>query len=403
MMLTGLRRGALFIPIFALVLVGSPVGQPASEGLLTSIGEATGWNNARKIVVDSSGTIHLVYQREEDLIAYARSRDGQLWEVGWTREGRWPAIAFDPETGRVHIAFIERSPDGDRLWVLSRPQDEEGNWEEKLIIRGEPRSLFYPALEAYEGELYLAWEEHHELRSAIAYVELPSAGGDSPARAQPQLQVELIQEGTRGLYFPSLAAGPDGVHLVWEQEEALDGRHRLVHAWLAGTSWRLEPVPDISLDARYPMLDYDPSSAIYELVFVGYAPGGNRIFYRCRALTGEGWSEPEELSRGLERGYWSFPVVEDGLVVWGRTVAAGCGTGPLYWSYRDLAGRWSEPRPLEGEFAAFPQLYRQGNVWHLIWTDRDPESPLRRVVRYRRLPARTAPSARSPAGGGSPR
>jgi len=340
-------------------------------------GDATGWNNAQKIVVDAQGQVHLVFQyaltpaQDEDLFVYARST-AQGWETTqW--EGRWPTLAYDGTA--VWLAYVQRDTDAeeDRLWLqrINAPE----RW---LIAESAPHTLFYPALVVANGKLYLAWEVHRDEKSAIMLAEFSTERSELEA-------TEQVAENKAGLYFPTLAAGPDGPHLAYE--EAQGRKHRIVHAWHEGDGWHHEVVSGAVLEARYPALDYDPDKSIYELVFVGYASGGNEIYYR--ALTGEGWTELQELSQGLEPDYWTFPVVEDGLAVWGRTVAAGCSIGPLYWSYRvpgpEPASRWSEPRPLEGEFAAFPHLFREGDTWHLIWTDRDPESPLWRVIRYRRL------------------
>jgi hypothetical protein len=342
-----------------------------SSTLTTYCGDATGWNNAKKIVVDHSGMIHIVYQtsltpaQERDRFAYARSRDGLLWEV-MEMEGRWPAIAIDGD--RIYIAFIVRGEE-DQLWLFRAAPDSQ---ERQLILNPTPRSLFYPALAVESSSVHLAWEAHREGKSYIEYARVVS-----PKEAV----FETLAESSQGLYFPSLAVGPDGLHLVWE-EGAGSGLHRIVHAQQGDGDWTSRPISSPEIDAHYPALDYDSERQVYELVFASYSSSGNGIYYR--ALREGDWEEPQLLSRELESGYWTFPTVEDGLVVWGQTVAAGCAIGPLYWIYLSKGG-WNMPQALEGEFAAFPHLFRKGDIWHLIWTDRDSRSPILRVIKYLQL------------------
>lgn len=351
--------------VILLAVLGVAATAPTSY-----LGDATGWNNAQKVVVTADGAVHIVYQvaltpaQDRDRFAYARSADGHEWEVT-ELEGRWPAIATDRNV--IYITFIERGEE-DRLWLYRL----DGNsLARQLILGSASHSLFYPAIAANGDQVYLTWEAHRGEGSSIEYALLD--------RFNAEPQVETVAESSSGLYFPSLAIGPDGPHLAWE-EEIGPSQHRIIHARREEGGWAGEPVPSQGIDARYPALDYDPEREIYGLVFVSYSTSGNGIYYR--ALAEGSWGEPRLLSRGLESGYWTFPAVEDGLVVWGRTVAAGCSIGPLYYLFLGSDG---EPQALEGQFAAFPHLFREGDVWHLVFTDRDPESPIWRVIRYRQL------------------
>ncbi|MFQ6033265.1 MAG: hypothetical protein ACE5LD_02060 [Candidatus Bipolaricaulia bacterium] len=370
-----------------LLLFGAGAIASIPTALTTYHGDATGWNNAQKIVADNSGTLHIVYQvsltpaRDRDRFAYARSEDGLVWEVT-ELEGRWPAIGTAGDV--IYITFVRRGSEGDELWLYRLGGS---SLDRQLILRSAPHSLFYPAIAVGDGRIHLTWEAHRGEVSSIEYVGLELFN------AEPQ--VEVVAEGPQGLYFPSLAVahtqktgtgktgtgGPDRPHLVWE-EEVDPVHHQITHGRRGPSGWEIEPVSTPAINARYPALDYDPERNIYELVFVGYATSGNEIYYR--ALAEGGWGRLQLLSQDLEPGYWTFPTVEDGNVVWGRTVSAGCSIGPLYYSFL-TAGSWSTPQALEGEFAAFPHLFRKGGVWHLIWTDRDPESPILRVIRYRQL------------------
>jgi hypothetical protein len=368
---------AVLLGLLLLLFSQAGVEPAGSEALFTYIGDATGWNNAQKIAVGTEGTIHIVYQQglapdqQQDLFAYARSLDGQDWEVA-TYEGRWPAIGLDSESNMIYIAFVRRQAEQDELHVL---QIAKSGVEDVFFLSSEPHSLLFPAIVVESRLINLAWEVHRGSKSFIEYAQL-----DPASRA---LQMEVVAEGDRGLYFPSLTIGSDGVHLVWE-EEVDPLRHRIVHGRRDLSGWQVEAPPEGSepLNARYPALDYDPDGQAYELVFVDYATAGNRIYYQ--ALSAGGWGEPECLSCALESGYWTFPTVEDGNVFWGRQVSAGCPIGPLYYS-RLFAGSWSGPQALEGDFAAFPHLFRQGSTLHLIWTDRDPQSTILRLIKYRQI------------------
>jgi len=340
--------------------------------LTTYRGDATGWNNAQKIVVSAEGTFHIVYQfslaptERQDRFIWARSADGHTWETA-DYEGRWPAIEVDGDL--IYIIFVRRGSEEDRLWLYRL---NGGSLDKQLILRSMPHSLFYPAIAIRNGQIHLAWEAHRDGKSYIEYAQIGPAG---------EPLIETVAESSFGLYFPSLAVGPDGPHLVWEA--GVDPvHHQIMHGRRGAEGWVVEPVSAVGINAHYPALDYDPERKIYEIVFVGYSTSGNGIYYR--ALEGGSWGSLKPLNQGLEPGYWTFPAVEGGLVVWGRTVSAGCSIGPLYYSYL-IKKSWSVPQALEGEFAAFPHLFRKGGTLHLIWTDRDPQSPIWRVIRYRQL------------------
>jgi len=370
-------------PIRPIIEVESTVGPERTEG------EATAWNNARKLAVDGRGWVHVVYQYdfgpgESDRIRYALSSDGRSWDPEGEWVGRYPTIGVDAQD-RVYIVHVERTAEGDRLWLRLRAPD--GGWTARRLIEAEPRSLFYPTLAVGPQALHVAWESHTARGHSIYYLALPLEA--DPETAAPTIE-EVVSAG-QGLYFASIAADERGrVYLAWEREvDPL--RHRIDAAVRTERGWRLQAGISAGVEnALYPSIDAAPDGRA-RVVFVSQGEGLSSAVYSSTYSDGR-W-ELSRLTVGEAEGerpvfsvpILAFPVGENDYVLWGHTVPAGCGTGPLYWT-RGAGGEWTAPEPLVGSFASFPHIVeRPAGTLHLLWTDRETDKLRAFSVRYMRL------------------
>ncbi len=355
-------------------------------------GEATSWNNSRKLAVDSRGQIHAIYQysrspRGQDLLRYARSEDGRTWQIEeWP--GRYATLAVDDDD-RAYIVYVERQPQGDRLML--RRLSPQGEWHTRILFEDSPRSIFYPALAVGPEKIHLAWESHSPTTGhTIQYLTLPLEAFFSPPT------IEQIASNPKGVYFPSIALDGSGrVHVAWEAARNTS-EHRIDAALRDDSRFFFEDVSALagSGSARYPALGPGPDGEV-KLVFVVYEEKRASSLYTASfELGADRWGRPQQLARyqpkdsrpgdlpDTSQKLLSFPVVEGELLVWGHVVPQGCGTGPLFWS----RSGGSVPQALLGEFASYPHLMeRPRGVFHLLWTDRDTQELRAFYVRYARL------------------
>ena len=398
----------------------STVGEDLTEG------EATAWNNAAKIAVDPQGGIHVVYQYaygkrgEPDRMRYARSLDGRRWSMEeWT--GRYPTIAID-KGGRVSLAYVERTPEADRLWLRVRDSGgTEGKW---LIDEGPRRTRAYPALVPSEGALFLAWETHESGVHRIRFAEISRQG---------EIAKETVVEDERGVFFPTPAVVSSGrIYLAWQAAE--DARRYRIEVAVRDkgeAGWRLlGRLAGESGDGRFPTLAPLPPDGEdgIMLAFVSLGPNRESTLYRA-VIRRERLGEPEAIAEAIVRGplpaegaagqgqatgplgekappgyRWAsraqtqsyaqelvaFPTLARGLLIWGHTVPDACGTGPLFWAF----GTAPRSNELLGAFASYPHLASDPNedgIFHLVWTDRRVEELRAFEVRYARLRLRSAP------------
>jgi len=374
---------------------GTPDPQLVAEvvsvvGVEKTEGEATAWNNADKLAVDSRGHINVVYQYEynadgPDLIRYARSEDGHEWQIEeWP--GRYSTVTADSQD-RVYAAYVERTPKGDQLWL--RRRDPQGEWNTRRLFQAAPHSIFYPALAAGPEALHLAWEAHTAEGHSIHYATF-SLRDDFATAA---FEIEQVATNPQGIYFATLALDSRGrVHLAWEA--ARDPvNHQIDAAVRIGSAWKLHPnISNGVGNARYPALGLGPDGRL-QVVFVVHEEG-LRSSLHTAAYDPERaqWGPPKLLVRRQPQGdtpiyaqrILAFPVIKGEYAIWGNSVPAACGAGPLFWAR--AGGSWSDPYLLLGEFASYPHVIeRPQGVLHLVWTDRDTQQLRAFVVRYARL------------------
>lgn len=366
------------------VEIQSIVGPELTEG------QATSWTNAHKLAVDGQGQIQIVYQYEApfdgpDTIVYAFSSDGKIW----TREawpGRYPTIALGPDD-RVYLAYVERTQGADRLWL--RWKAPPGDWQNRQLFEASARSLFYPALAAGRDALHLVWESHQPQKHGIYYLGLPWEGALATDAPSP----ETVVLGSPGVFFPTVAEERQGqLHLAWEAaRDAVNHRLDAAVRTSAG-QWMIthDLMPAIA-DARSASLSVSSTGAAL-LTFIAHGSGLKSALYALSYLNGR-WQRPQVLERqekiegtSYDQPIVAFPAQAGGLLLWGHTVPAACGTGPLYWAYQNADGQWSHSQSLSGDFASFPQIVEgPRGTWHILWTDRDTKALRAFEVRYLRL------------------
>jgi len=378
--------------------VQSVIGPELTEGY------ATAAINAPKLAVDSRGGVHLVYQYDDPFgkpatLIYAYSPDGRNWRrEQW--QGRYPTLVLGPKD-RLYLVYLKRTPGHDQLWLRSKALlAPKSNWRQRLLLQAPSNSLFSTTLAAGPQALLLVWKTHQGNTYALDELRLPwgylsAAEQESPAAPRPN----VIISGSRGLYLPALLIDGQGDELlVWEAER--DAAHHLLQAAVRhpGGSWQITTNLTTGIgDARSASLGTAADGQVL-LVFVAHQGGLRSALYTSRYAQGS-WQPPHIIDRiekitgqAYDQPIEAFPAQADGLLVWGHTVPAACGSGPLSWVYQDRQGRWSAAERLSGDFASFPQLVeRPRGVWHLVWNDRNTKA-LRafelRYLRLRLMPAR---------------
>lgn len=376
----------------------SPLGEHKTDEVISVVGgeqtegEATAWNNAQKLAVDGQGGVHIVYQYDygrddPDVIRYSYSNDGREWKYEeWP--GRYPTVAVDARD-RVYLAYVERTSQGDRLWLRRRIPD--GSWVSRELARSEPRALFYPALAVGPQALHLVWEAHTSAGHSIRYVAFPL--DETFTRAS--YGVETLVANREGVYFPTLEVDGRG-HVVVAWEAARDPvSHRIDAATRTADGWKHHrDISESAKDARHPALGLGATGRVQVVYVVREGSSRSGLYVTALDETGLSWDPPGRLTRQGREGdttlngqrIIAFPAIEGGYVLWGHTVPAACGTGPLFWVRQDETGSWSAPRELMGDFAAYPHLIeRPGGVVHLVWTDREVQALRSFEVRYARL------------------
>ncbi len=416
----------------------STIGRDDTEG------EATAWPSAPKLAVARSGTLHVVYQRrwgrgsptdkkddgDGDRWVYARSEDGGRT---WRREehpGRWPAVAVD-DRDVVYVAFVERTAERDALWLWARApgpgsrSDAWAPWAKRRLVQGPRRSLGSPALAVGPDALHLVWERHEGRTHRIEYARVPLAAwaeAEGEGGGEGGIVVETLAESPLGVYFPAIVADPRGrVVVVWEAAvdataHRVDGAVR-PHGGEARAWTLVSGISGDVGDARHVTLGLEGSEGV-RVAFVGRGSGFRSALYTAAFSFETGrWGPPvklrEEAPQGLDptqQTLLAFPATWGGLLLWGHTVPAACGTGPLYGLYfssalrspidgeegegaaaRAQARARAQAQELLGDFASYPHVRedpRAPGVFHLLWTDRDVEALRAFEVRYARLSAR---------------
>lgn len=370
--------------------VQSVIGPELTEGY------ATAASNAPKLAVDSRGGVHVVYQYDDPFgkpatLIYAYSPAGRSWKrEQW--QGRYPALVLGPED-RLYLVYIKRTPQHDQLWLRSQViPAQNSHWRQRLLLQAMPNSLFSTTLAAGPQALLLVWKTHQGKSYALDELRLPWGYLSGPAQAPP-LPTRIVS-GSRGLYLPALLVDKQGrEQLVWEAER--DAAHHLLQAALRvpGGNWQIisaDLTSDIT-DARSASLSMAADGQVL-LAFVAHGTGLRSALYTARYAHGS-WQPPhiiDQIKKITGQAYdqliEAFPAQADGLLIWGHTVPAACGSGPFSWVYQDQQGRWSAAERLSGDFASFPQLIeRPRGVWHLVWNDRNTKALRAFEVRYLRL------------------
>jgi hypothetical protein len=230
---------------------------------------------------------------------------------------------------------------------------------------------------------------------------LPLLGSQDPEdwRRSPPA-TETLAANPLGAYFPTIVVDAQGrVVVAWEAAEG-PIVHRIDAAVYspreADAGWTLMPgiSGDVG-DARHASLGLEARGGRMRLVFVTRGPGFRSTLYTTTLSSRAGrWKAPFSLlHRGPTGSYdptqqelLAFPAAWGGLLLWGHTVPAACGTGPLYGRF--LSGGTGDAEALLGEFASYPHVRedpQEPGLFHVLWTDRNVEELRAFEVRYARV------------------
>lgn len=282
----------------------------------------TAWPGSRAMVMEDSGTLHLVWAdtRDGNSEIYYRARSGGVWgsETRLTNDGGFsdgPCLARGPD-GRLHVAWVD-TRDGNQE-IYYKYYDPSAGWsaDERVTTYGEGDHS--PAIAVGGSGVYLAWQRR-ETGGGLHYYYVMFSTRTGSGWSAPT-DVDASPE--RDSYRPSLAYGTDGrVHLVYERQTANlpNEKERVVYRFWNGTAWssRTSLSTDVSY-SRGPVIAAGADGTLHVVWQDGENLGGD-IFYAT--YNGAVWQPAEE-------------IVTGGTDAATPSVAVG-GTGVVYVAWAD--------------------------------------------------------------------
>lgn len=329
---------------------------------------ATAWNNGTKVVVDSAGGTHVVYQNitlphndqpatPMHSVTYAYSTDrGITWDFTSFEAAYYPSLAVDPNKV-PHIVLLEHASTGPppNEHLVHYWKDGSGQWQKDIIVSIPDKIdvMFTPAVAIYgpgpQGYYspHVVWEQYSDSppRTAINYWT-SSLGGPEEI---------LSAVGLHSLRFPSIAIDGGGKpHVLWQNNNLGE----IQHSYREGTNNWHQPPLTVASGASHPCADESEGEifAVWEQ--------GSPLDISIGRFTGTTWetcpiSDTDTPSQ--------FPVLEDSNVVWSEPTQ-------IPGDYEVLYSKWdgglgaeltcgTPPENLSG--TTTPSMYPQG-CFHFI-------------------------------------
>lgn len=359
---------------------------------------ATAWNNGTKIVVDSLGRIHLVYQNltlphqhgdpstASHSVIYASSTDrGISWEFTNFVDAYHPSLCVDGNSvpHMVLLKHLTFSPQGpDESLVHYWREEESGEWQSEVIYTLEQfGGMFRPSISIPTNAIIqspdVVWEHVEGGISRIWYWN-PSL--DSPEEI-------VIGTGSHTVEFPTIANDASNTpHVLWQDSEL----GQILHTYREGVGNWHQPAFTVADDASHPCLD-ECEGMIYAVweqhpeddIFIGRFSGAD--WDKCQLWDTDYSSQ--------------FPVLEDSHVVWHED----CPNPEDYRFFRSkwlgsglAAGITCGSEPVQLNYTATPSIHPHGcyyllrdvfydevlcDRFYVVWTE-DLFSHQRLVFKY---------------------
>jgi hypothetical protein len=255
-------------------------------------------NNARAVVSDPAGNIHIVWRgKAPDTF--------QVWYSCWdwlTRE--WsndtlisadpgsagdPAIACD-SSGNIYVAWITSG-----IIKLKRRNSLTGEWEAlESLISNQEDSAISAAIDR-NGVQHFVWTGKTPTSSAIVlYTTHTNEGWTQPETVALIPQYQAVR--------PAIACSPSGtVMSTWYFNQQILARRRLLTGWAQVETVFTRP------GSGYSSICFGQDS--FYVVWVSGTPSNQSVIYRARGLAG--WGDTFRLN-SWQRGKFEPSVVSDG-------------------------------------------------------------------------------------------
>ncbi len=324
----------------------------------------TSHNNARSMVADPEGRLHVVWRDERagNFEIYYKMSDGSSWtpDERLTFESGLSAgacVAVDP-AGMLHVVWHDYR--GDDAEIYYKRHDGTG-WGPDVRLTDSEDDSVNPSLAAGDdGRLHVVWHDYRDGQSEIYYKCYDGAAWGPDER---------LTDDAASSEYPSVALDGEGrIHVVWTDRR--DGHDEIYHKQFSDSAWGpdecLTPDPGHSEGAS---LCADRAGRLY-LTWSDNRDGNYEIYYMLH--DGATWQPEVRLSVGA--GHSEIPAVsvDDGGHIHVAWQDDRHGRDEIY--YRKFDGEaWGAEKRLTDVSAASTKpsiaVDRDGNV-HVIWADK---------------------------------
>jgi hypothetical protein len=335
---------------------------------------ATERNNARLMVKDGAGTLHVVYY-DNGIIHSFSNDDARTWSfpLRITDIGRNPAIVV----GGDDILHLVYKLGGTIAYdIVHRSYD--GTWSDETIVHNSPQvALSRPALALDSaGDLHCVWQRS-------GYSAVPNSEIWYRKRTAGSWDAAMNVSNTYGASeYPTLAIGADdNVHVFWKDsgENISNPKMVLYRKYTVGSGWDTDYTNVSNTTGNGSSATMDPCAVVdsmndVHLVWKDYQPGNKEIFYK--KCTDGVWDEtPLNLSVTAEAS--DTPTIgvddDDNLAVAWAEKTDGIHFEVLFLEYSSTGGTWSTATNISntaGSDSRFPNIPTvTGSGFTCIWTE----------------------------------
>ncbi len=335
---------------------------------------ATERNNARLMVKDGVGTLHVVYY-DNGIIHSFSNDDARTWSVPLriTDIGRNPAIAVG---GDDELHLVYKLGGTTAYDIVHRSYD--GTWSEETTLYSSPQvPVSRPVLAVDStGDLHCVWQRS-------GYSAVPNSEIWYRKRTAGNWGAAMNVSNTYGSSeYPTLAIGADdNIHVFWKDsgenisnpKMVLYRKYTVASGWDAGYTNVSNTTGNGSSATMDPCAIVDSMNDVH-LVWKDYQPGNREIFYK-KCTDGVWDATPLNLSVTAEAS--DTPTIgvddDDNLTVAWAEKTDGIHFEVLFLEYSSTSGTWSTATNISntaGSDSRFPNMPAvTGSGFTCIWTE----------------------------------